>query len=104
MLEAIDTLSTLFTSPDTARLATFAHDVIYQPERSDNEARSAAWMRENLASSALSPALLDGAEKMVLATKYHRRYRWIRTWTCWWTSTCPFLASHGTSTRRTPPA
>ena len=72
MLEAIDTLSTLFTSPDTARLATFAHDAIYQPQRSDNEARSANWMRKRLASSALSPALLDGAEKMVLATKYHR--------------------------------
>lgn len=73
MLEAIDTLSTLFTSPDTARLATFAHDVIYRPGRSDNEERSAAWVRESLASSALSPALLDGVEKMVLATKSHRR-------------------------------
>ena len=73
MLEAIDTLSTSFTSPDTARLATFTHDVVYHPERSDNEARSAAWLREKLASSALFPALLDGAEKMVLATKNHRR-------------------------------
>lgn len=50
-------------------LAAFFHDAIYDPERSDNEAQSAAWMQEQLAPFAL-PELAD-ATTIILATATH---------------------------------
>lgn len=55
--------------PDTVRLAIWFHDVVYEPAAADNEARSAAYARDVLASR-LPAARVDDVERLVLVTRY----------------------------------
>lgn len=52
-------------------LAAWAHDVVYDVDRADNERSSAAWLRKELGPH-LASAEVDRAESLVLATIDHR--------------------------------
>lgn len=59
-------LTTRFEDPDAALLALFFHDIVYNPERSDNEERSADALR-----AALDGEVAERACAHILATKKH---------------------------------
>ena len=64
--ECLGHLKSVRHAPPAAALALWFHDAIYDPTRSDNEERSAAWAR-----TVLGPSPLAGqVEKMILATKH----------------------------------
>lgn len=53
-------------------LAIWFHDAIYEPKRTDNEARSAELARGVLSSLHEPAAIIEAVERMVLATAGHR--------------------------------
>lgn len=56
---------------DLAALAAWYHDAVYQPTRSDNEERSAALARRQLAQLDVSAAIVGEVTRLVLLTKSH---------------------------------
>lgn len=64
--ECLGHLKTVRTAPPAAAIALWFHDAIYDPQRGDNEERSAAWAKTVLGKGALA----DQVEKMILATKH----------------------------------
>jgi predicted metal-dependent HD superfamily phosphohydrolase len=58
------------TDPDAVRLAAWYHDVVYEPERSDNEQVSAARARAGLR-GLVPDARVDEVERLVLLTAGH---------------------------------
>ena len=70
MLDGLHRLGASVTDPAAVELAIWYHDAIYDPAASDNEARSAALLRHEMADLA-DPALLDAAEAMVRRTAGH---------------------------------
>ncbi|MFT4074798.1 MAG: hypothetical protein QM647_04635 [Asticcacaulis sp.] len=69
MLEAAQPIG--FQMPKAAHLATFFHDLVYEPVRSDNETRSAARMTEAL-TGYVDAKCLEKASEIILATAHHR--------------------------------
>lgn len=61
----------LTSQHDTVELALWFHDIVYDPQRSDNEAQSAALMRRWLAPTVILPEIIDGAAAMIRATQHH---------------------------------
>lgn len=57
--------------PAEVSLALFFHDAIYDPEASDNEARSAALAREKLAELGVEAESIERIAAHILATKAH---------------------------------
>lgn len=55
---------------DEVELAVFFHDVIYDPQATDNEARSAALYRD-AATGMMPPDRIDRVVNMILATTHH---------------------------------
>ncbi|GAA0524846.1 putative metal-dependent HD superfamily phosphohydrolase [Rhizomicrobium palustre] len=64
--ECLGHLKTVRNAPPAVAIALWFHDAIYDPQRQDNEERSAAWAREILGKTPLA----DQVEKMILATKH----------------------------------
>lgn len=56
--------------PEAVELAFFFHDAIYDPWRSDNEARSAAWAADCLGDLDLSPERLARIDRLILITRH----------------------------------
>jgi precorrin-6B C5,15-methyltransferase / cobalt-precorrin-6B C5,C15-methyltransferase len=61
----------LLHDAEAVQLAIFYHDAIYQPDRPDNEAASAALMRADL-DGLVEVGTLARAEALILATRQHR--------------------------------
>lgn len=57
---------------DELVLATIFHDVIYDPQRGDNEERSARFAEENLGSFGFSEDLILRVRHLILCTKLHQ--------------------------------
>ncbi|GAA2121908.1 HD domain-containing protein [Actinomadura napierensis] len=57
--------------PDTVRLAAWFHDAVYDPERADNEERSARLAARMLADTDLSAATVDEVVRLVELTVTH---------------------------------
>lgn len=55
---------------DLVEIALWAHDAIYDPRRSDNEQRSAEWVRDALLNAGLSGEQSTRAHALVLATTH----------------------------------
>lgn len=71
MLRRFEALEDSFADPEGARLAVFFHDAIYDPAKSDNEARSAGALTRIL-SGAVDAGRLERAAFAVRATQAHR--------------------------------
>jgi len=70
MLDSLHSVRHAFAAPEAAELAVWFHDAIYDPAASDNEARSAALMLDQMTGLA-HPAALQRAATMICATATH---------------------------------
>lgn len=68
----LDSVRGVCPHPDTVELALWCHDCVYDPQRKDNEERSAEWARSVLAFLGATTRLLADIEAMVMATKHIR--------------------------------
>lgn len=68
--EVISVLGKLSTDP-RLMLAAWFHDAIYEPTRTDNEARSAAWARDALIAQGAAQADVDFIRMAILETAGH---------------------------------
>ena len=71
VLRNFDRLRPRFQKPESTGLALLFHDVVYDPSRQDNEARSADLMNTLLAGQ-LDTAITDHACHAIRATQHHR--------------------------------
>ena len=67
-LNWLDQYRHLAEDPLCIELALWAHDVIYDPRASGNEARSADWFAQQFADSTLTDAQRDRVHTLILAT------------------------------------
>lgn len=70
-LSIFDETQFLAAQPEAVELAIWFHDAIYDPKRSDNEERSAAWAKAAIAQSGLSSELAEYVSSLILATHHH---------------------------------
>ena len=69
MLEAVHALRASCRDFRAVLLAAWFHDAVYRPERSDNEAESAAWARRALPAAGFDGELTASVERLVLSTQ-----------------------------------
>jgi len=67
-LNWLDQYHHIVEDPICLELALWAHDIIYDPRASDNEARSADWFTQQFADSSLTDAQRDRVHTLILAT------------------------------------
>ncbi len=70
LLKVLGRLANESANPTALFIAAWFHDVIYDPQRTDNEAQSAERARTELHSLTLEPALISAAANLILATDY----------------------------------
>jgi predicted metal-dependent HD superfamily phosphohydrolase len=71
VLDLVDELSAHADDPDAVRLAAWFHDAVYDPERGDNEERS-AWLAERmLADTDVGPRVIAEVARLVRLTASH---------------------------------
>jgi predicted metal-dependent HD superfamily phosphohydrolase len=63
--------SMLARRPAEVELALWFHDAVYDPQRKDNEERSAQWARSSVLAAGCEPAIAQRVAALVLATKSH---------------------------------
>ncbi|WP_018658150.1 HD domain-containing protein [Actinomadura flavalba] len=71
VLDLVDELAAHAADADTVRLAAWFHDAVYDPERADNEERSARLARRMLADTDVPPAVIDEVARLVVLTVTH---------------------------------
>ena len=69
--EHFDTMRALAQRPAEIAVALWFHDAFYDPEREDNEERSARWLRECAIEAGVPAATAQRLHDMVLATTDH---------------------------------
>jgi predicted metal-dependent HD superfamily phosphohydrolase len=70
VLEHFDRMQSEADDPVTAELALWMHDVVWDAMAADAEARSAAWMRQQLEPAGVSNDRLARAARLILATRH----------------------------------
>ncbi|MFE2087971.1 hypothetical protein [Streptomyces sp. NPDC059460] len=71
VLDRIDTLAGHAAAPDAVRLATWFHDAVYRPDRSENEERSAALAERALPEAGVPDAVTAEIARLVRLTVTH---------------------------------
>lgn len=71
-LDQFAAVRTLAVQPAVVEAAIWFHDAIYDPRRTDNEERSAAWAASALTGAGVDPALGQQVADLILATKHDR--------------------------------
>lgn len=71
MLDHIDALAEHADDPDAVRLAAWFHDAVYQPDRSENEERSARLALRALREAGVAQPLADEVARLVRLTVGH---------------------------------
>jgi predicted metal-dependent HD superfamily phosphohydrolase len=70
-LVQFDAAVTLARQPAEVELALWFHDAVYDPQRQDNEERSADWARASVLAAGCGAELAERVAALVLATKTH---------------------------------
>ncbi|NDU75252.1 metal-dependent phosphohydrolase [Actinomadura sp. DSM 109109] len=71
VLDLVDELAGHAAAPDTVRIAAWFHDAVYDPERADNEERSARLAARMLADTDLPEAVVAEVVRLVELTTTH---------------------------------
>lgn len=71
VLARVTELTVYAQDPDTVALAAWFHDVVYRPERSENEERSAALAERALTEAGVDPERVAQVARLVLLTVHH---------------------------------
>ncbi|WP_131737751.1 HD domain-containing protein [Actinomadura roseirufa] len=71
VLDLVDELAGHAADPDAVRLAAWFHDAVYDPQRADNEERSARLAARMLADTDLPPAVVERVVRLVELTAAH---------------------------------
>ena len=71
MLSIVDSLTPVATDPDAVRLATWFHDVVYDPRRPDNEEASAALAETTLAALTVPVETITEVARLIRLTTSH---------------------------------
>ncbi|MFC6878476.1 MULTISPECIES: HD domain-containing protein [Actinomadura] len=71
VLDLVDELAAHATAPDAVRLAAWFHDAVYDPERADNEERSARLAARMLNDTDLGPGTVAEVGRLVRLTETH---------------------------------
>ncbi|QKG25638.1 HD domain-containing protein [Actinomadura verrucosospora] len=71
VLDLVDELAADAADPEAVRLAAWFHDAVYDPERADNEERSARLAARMLADTDLPAATIDEVVRLVELTVTH---------------------------------
>ena len=67
-----DAAAPLARRPAEVELALWFHDAVYDPQRQDNEVRSAEWARASVLAAGCEEAVAQRVPALVLATQAHR--------------------------------
>jgi predicted metal-dependent HD superfamily phosphohydrolase len=71
VLDLVDELAASADDPDAVRLAAWFHDAVYDPERADNEERSARLAERMLADTDLAAGTVAEVARLVRLTETH---------------------------------
>lgn len=71
VLDLVDEFAEEADDPDVVRLAAWFHDAVYDPQRDDNEERSAVLAERMLADTSLAPERVEEVAALVRMTKTH---------------------------------
>ncbi|WP_026413856.1 HD domain-containing protein [Actinomadura oligospora] len=71
VLDLVDELAAHAGDPDAVRVAAWFHDAVYDPQRADNEVRSARLAERMLADTDLGPARVAEVARLVELTETH---------------------------------
>jgi predicted metal-dependent HD superfamily phosphohydrolase len=71
VLDLVDELAAHADDPDAVRMAAWFHDAVYDPQRADNEVRSARLAERVLAGTDLAPARVAEVARLVELTETH---------------------------------
>ncbi|MEU5882051.1 metal-dependent phosphohydrolase [Spirillospora sp. NPDC047279] len=71
VLDLVDELAGHAADPDAVRLAAWFHDAVYDPQRADNEERSARLAERMLADTDLTPERVAEVMRLVVLTETH---------------------------------
>lgn len=66
-----DAAASLARRPAEVELALWFHDAVYDPQRTDNEERSAAWARASVLAAGCEEAVAQRVHDLVMATRMH---------------------------------
>ena len=70
-LAHFEAASALARRPEEVELGLWFHDAVYDPQRQDNEQRSAEWARSGIVAAGCEAAVAERVAQLVLATARH---------------------------------
>lgn len=71
MLDSYDRWQNLLVKKEIVLLAIIYHDVIYEPQRNDNEEQSALFAKKQLSKTGFTSSFIEECGKYIVATKAH---------------------------------
>ena len=69
-IDLLERVGALATHPADVEVGLWFHDAVYDAQRSDNEARSAAWLRRTADATGVATAVTERVCKLIMATRH----------------------------------